>query len=225
MLKRMPPRLPPDGGYTPSARSDAPRGTPGTGCVESPSAITLYALEVLHPVMLRELLCLWSASSRPDLRHVHDRDTGWQIASTYDAARANAVELTKRKADAVAVDKLRRTRQIEIHGPRWTTGQEATLAHYRADARRSSVVDRQATRARLKMLDDVLRLGAGWTRRDIAKLIIASETDWTMPPIAGGVAGSLRDPEKLEKWIFERLRDDARNENRRRKSVPKRHRA
>jgi hypothetical protein len=205
MLQAHPPRIPPeDRRFTPSARQDEPRAVPVAPCLPTAQPFLRYALEVLDAELLHELLCWWSAAVDPDLRHVVHVDGKTESKSFREASEENAAAIREAARLAAELEKVR------PHFERGDDLQEIAEWHdEQADS--SSLRVNQITRERVRELDEKLR-SAGWTRRDVARLIIASAAsteDWDHPPMPSPLRPDLRDPRKLEAWIVGRVLRDA----------------
>jgi hypothetical protein len=215
-LTNHPPRIPPpEDCFSPSAQPRAPHGVPTPPCIDKPTAITRYALEVLDAPLLYDLLHLWSLAEEFDKRFFFSKEgSGWRSATIVAGENVASAQ--------AEVSRLRKLVKLEPERASELVSAERRLKHCRDERDESPLKDKQIARERLYLLVDILHTRAGWTYRDIAKLIVASEHDWTRPPIHR-IRNELRARGEIEadgfviaveEWIDARLGDEARNSKR-----------
>jgi hypothetical protein len=171
---------------------------------------------VLDAPLLYDLLHLWSLAEEFDKRFFFSKEgSGWRSATIVAGENVASAQ--------AEVSRLRKLVKLEPERASELVSAERRLKQCREERDESPLKDKQIARERLYLLVDILHTRANRTYRDMARLIVASEDDWTRPPIhrirnelrARGETEADGFVIAVEEWIDARLGDEARNSMRR----------
>lgn len=133
----------------------------------------------------QQLRMLAQSTNRPDYSLLDDVQVAAELARVADEHSRAAGDPDELQLFADDLDTLAKNARMLADG--FPDPELNALVRARAVADRSTWDIRAVTRARAKMLEQKL---VGWTREDIAKLIIKSESDWIPAPLK--LASTLR---------------------------------